>query len=352
MKIAQVPPLYESVPPKKYGGTERVVHFLTEELINQGHELVLFSSGDSQTRAQLIPVCEKALRLNRLDKDPIAWHLLQIQMVYDLAPEFDIIHFHNDYLHYPLSSVSTHPHITTLHGRLDLADLQPLYHRFRSIPLVSISRNQRRPLPMANWVDTIYHGLPEDQYSLGEGKGQYLAFLGRISPEKRPDRAIDIAIQSNLPLKIAAKVDLKDHDYFEQVIRPRLGHPLIEFIGEIGEEEKKTFLADALALVFPIDWPEPFGMVMIEAMACGTPVITFPCGSTPEIITHGVTGFMVQSVPEAVEAIQKLEAFDRRRCRQVFLHRFSARIMAKKYLAAYERLLYKERKMDKELFQD
>lgn len=352
MKIAQVPPLYESVPPQKYGGTERVVYYLTEELIDQGHEVFLFSTGDSQTRAHQIPVCEKALRQHLGEKDPLAWHMLQIQMVFDLAPEFDIIHFHNDYLHYALSSISSYTHVTTLHGRLDQPDLQPIYRRFRSVPLVSISQDQRMPLPMANWVDTIYHGLPENQYPQGDGSGRYLAFLGRISPEKRPDRAMDIAIQSGLPLKMAAKVDLKDHDYFEQVIKPRLNHPLIEFLGEISEEEKKIFLSQALALVFPIDWPEPFGMVMIESMACGTPVIAFHCGSIPEIITPGLTGYIVHSVPEAVEALRHMETFDRHRCRQAFLNRFTARRMAEKYVDAYKRLLQKEPKMDKELFQD
>lgn len=339
MKIAQVPPLYESVPPHKYGGTERVVHYLTEELINQGHEVVLFCTGDSRTRAQQVTVCDRALRNHLSTQDPLAWHLLQIQMVFDRASEFDIIHFHNDYLHYSLSSISPYTHVTTLHGRLDQVDLQPIYQRFNNIPLVSISKNQQMPLPMANWVDTIYHGLPENLYSLGEGKGGYLGFLGRISPEKRPDRAIEIAIKAGMPLKIAAKVDLKDHDYFEQVIKPKLSHPLIEFLGEIGEEEKSSFLGNAAGLLFPIDWPEPFGMVMIEAMACGTPVIAFHCGSIPEIISPDLTGYIVHSVPEAVAAIEKISGFDRRRCRNTFLERFTAEKMAKKYVGVYQRLL-------------
>lgn len=339
MKIAQVPPLYEAVPPKLYGGTERVVSYLTEELVRQGHDVTLFGTKDSVTKATLLPVAPGAIRLNTNCKDAIAWHVYQLQLVLDHAHDFDIIHFHNDYLHYPISRDANYIHITTLHGRLDLPDLKPIYRTFNDIPLVSISNYQRKPYPEINWVKTIYHGLPLNLYKQGQGNGHYFAFLGRISPEKRPDRAIEIAIKAGIPLKIAAKVDNADLQYYEQVIKPMLNHPLIEFIGEIGEDTKETFLGDAIALLFPIDWPEPFGMVMIEAMANGTPVIAFNCGSVSEIIDEGETGYIVNSIDEALEAVTLLSSFNRRHCRQVFEQRFSSEIMANNYVALYNELI-------------
>lgn len=338
MRIAQIPPLYESVPPKLYGGTERVVSYLTDELVAQGYDVTVFGTGDSVTRAKLHPVCEQAARLNKECRDPLAWHIYQMQTVMEHAREFDILHFHTDYLHFPFSKNADYAHLTTLHGRLDLPDLQPLYRKFNDIPVVSISDDQRRPLPFANWLKTIYHGLPKNLYGLGDGGGGYLAFLGRISPEKRPDRAIDIAVRAGIRLRIAAKVDQADVQYFEKVIKPKLDHPLVEFIGEIGEDTKGEFLGNALALLFPIDWPEPFGMVMIEAMANGTPVIAFNCGSVPEVIDEGVTGFIVQSLEEAVRAIDKLASFDREACRKVFEQKYTASVMANNYVELYNRL--------------
>jgi glycosyltransferase involved in cell wall biosynthesis len=345
MRIAQIPPLYESVPPKLYGGTERVVSYLTEELVKQGHEVTLFGTEDSITSANLYPVCSVATRLNPSCKDPMAWHIYQLQLVLDHAGEFDIIHFHNDYLHYPVSNRSDYRHITTLHGRLDLEELKPLYNRFNNIPLVSISDSQRGALPHAHWVGTVYHGLPKDLYKLWEGKGDYLAFLGRISPEKRPDRAIEIAKRAGIKLKIAAKVDNADKEYFETTIKPLLDHPLIEFVGEIGEDKKGDFLGNAMALLFPIDWPEPFGMVMIEAMANGTPIIAFNHGSVPEIIEHGRTGFIVNSIEEAVRAIEKIPLLSRPLIRKIFEHSFTSSVMARNYVRIYERLCRKKKKI-------
>jgi len=339
MRIAQVPPLYESVPPKLYGGTERVVSYLVDELKRQGHDVVLFGTRDSMTKATIFPVCEQALRLNKDCKDPLAWHIYQLQLVLEHAREFDVIHFHNDYLHFPFSKKAGYCHITTLHGRLDMPDLRPIYRKFYDIPVISISNNQRTPLPHANWLDTIYHGLPENLYQQGKGEGGYLAFLGRISPEKRPDRAIEIARQARIPLKIAAKVDPVDERYYEKMIRPLLDDPFVEFIGEIGEEEKGAFLGNALALLFTIDWPEPFGMVLIEAMANGTPVIAYNKGSVPEIITDGTTGFIVNSQKQAIKAVENLHRISRTTCRQHFERSFSACIMAEKYVSNYERLL-------------
>ena len=346
MKIAQVPPLYESVPPKLYGGTERVVSYLTEALIDLGNDVTLFGTADSVTQAKLFSICKQGLRLNKHCKDPLAWHVYQMRQVMDLAHEFDIIHFHNDYLHYPFSKNCNYAHITTLHGRLDLEDLKPIYRVFDQIPLVSISDNQRKPFDKVQWVKTIYHGLPKNLYKPGKGEGNYLAFLGRISPEKRPDRAIEIAKKSGMPLKIAAKVDQQDLHYFKEIIHPLLDHPLIEFIGEIGEREKEAFLGQAAALLFPIDWPEPFGMVMIEAMANGTPVIAFNCGSVPEVIDEGKTGFIVNSTEEALKAVAKLQLFDRQQCRRVFEQRFSAEIMAKNYVGVYRQLIREKEKVE------
>jgi len=282
MRIAQVAPLFESVPPKYYGGTERVVSYLTEELVCQGHEVTLFASGDSVTKAHLVAACRRSLRLDKHCIDQLSHQVLMLEHVFQRAAEFDIVHFHVDYLHFPLSRREQLTHVTTLHGQLDIPDLVPLYHEFRDMPVVSISNCQREPLPWANWQATIYHGVPADTYQFRAEPGSYLAFLGRISPEKRVDRAIKIARQVQIPLKIAAKVDRVDKDYFEAVVEPLLRDSLIEFVGEIGDGEKDEFLGHAYALLFPIDWPEPFGLAMIEAMACGTPVIAYRSGAVPE----------------------------------------------------------------------
>jgi glycosyltransferase involved in cell wall biosynthesis len=340
MRIAQVAPLFESVPPKLYGGTERIVSYLTEELVRMGHEVTLFASLDSGTRARLEAVCPKALRLDTQVKDPLAHHVLMLEQVLSKADSFDLVHFHIDYIHFPMARRMETAHVTTLHGRLDLPDLKPLYREFKDMPLVSISDNQRRPMSWANWRKTIYHGLPEDLYMPSFRPGEYLAFLGRISPEKRPDRAIEIAKRAGIPLKIAAKVDRADSDYFEQKIRALLDHPLIEFIGEISDREKNEFLSGALGLLFPIDWPEPFGLVMIESMACATPVIAYDRGSVPEVMVDGITGFIVRNVDQAVEAVKRLWAIDRRACRKIFEERFTSRRMAKEYVELYHSLVY------------
>jgi glycosyltransferase involved in cell wall biosynthesis len=339
MKIAQVAPLYESVPPKYYGGTERVVSYLTEELVRQGHEVTLFASGDSLTQARLVAPCPRALRLDKACIDQLAHHIVLLEEVFQEAHRFDIIHFHVDYLHFPLSRRHTTPHITTLHGRLDLPDLVSLYQLFPDMPVVSISEAQRQPLPWINWQGTVYHGLPEDLYTFREDPGEYLAFVGRIAPEKRVDRAIDIATRLDMPLKIAAKVDPVDQEYFATVVKPLLQHPLVEYVGEIGDRDKDVFLGQAYALLFPIDWPEPFGLVMIEAMACGTPVLAFRGGSVAEVIAEGGTGFIVDTLDEAVRVGKDIARLSRRRCRQVFEERFSARRMANDYVAIYQRLL-------------
>jgi glycosyltransferase involved in cell wall biosynthesis len=341
MRIAQVAPLYESVPPVSYGGTERIVSYLTEELIAQGHDVTLFASGDSTTQANLIAQCERSLRLNSTCADRLAYHFLELEQVSRNASLFDIIHFHIDYLHYPLSRKIEVPHVTTLHGRLDLPDLVPLYREFADVPVVSISDAQRIPLPWINWQGTVYHGIPLDLYNYKENPGDYLAFLGRISPEKRVDRAIEIAKRAKMPLKIAAKVDSDDRSYMEEEIQPLLDHPLVEFIGEVGEEEKAKLLGGAYALLFPIDWVEPFGIVMIEAMACGTPVVAFRQGSVPEVIDHGVTGFIVDDIEESLVALEKIHGFDRSLCRKVFETRFSVPRMTSDYVSIYERLVAK-----------
>lgn len=342
MKIAQVAPLYESVPPSLYGGTERVVSWLTEELVRLGHEVTLFASGDSLTTARLVPACKKALRLDSTCVDQLAHHVIMLDDVFSEKENFDIIHFHVDYLHFPYSRSQQTTHVTTLHGRLDLPDLQPLYRHFSDIPVVSISDAQRKPLPWANWQGTIHHGLPPSSFSLGGGKGGYLAFLGRTSPEKGLDQAIEIAKRAEMPLKIAAKIDRADVDYFEAIIKPLLDHPLIEFIGEIGYPEKNAFLGNAAGLLFPINWREPFGLVMIEAMACGTPVIAYPLGSVPEVVEEGVTGFMVPGLDGAVKAVKNLGDIDRRNCRRHFEQYFNAERMAHDYLNIYQRLILGE----------
>ena len=339
MRIAQVSPLFESVPPKLYGGTERVVSYLTEELVAQGHDVTLFASADSVTTAQLVPVCERSLRLDRHCVDQMSHHVRQIEDVYRRASDFDVLHFPIDYLPYPLSSRMGAARLTTLHGRLDIPDLQPLYRSFPEEPVVSISDDQRSPLPWLNWQTTIHHGLPSKLLRLHPRPGQYLAFLGRISPEKRPDRAIELARRTGFPLKIAAKVDRADKEYFEAKIEPLLkDNPVVEYIGEIGEQEKDEFLGNAAGLLFPIDWPEPFGLVMIEAMACGTPVVAWRGGSVPEVIEHGGNGFIVENMKEAEAALGKLASIDRRRCRAIFDARFSATRMARDYVEAYRKI--------------
>jgi glycosyltransferase involved in cell wall biosynthesis len=338
MKIAQVAPLIESVPPRLYGGTERVVSFLTEELVRLGHDVTLFASGDSITSAQLVSCCTRALRLDPAVHDTIPHFMLMIDKVRERAEEFDVLHFHIDLFHFPLFRSLAARTLTTLHGRQDLGDLKPFYHRFGEMPLISISNHQREPLPHANFVATIHHGISADQHRPSFQHGSYLAFLGRISPEKRPDRAIRIARAAGIPLKIAAKVDKVDEDYFRTEIRPLLDGPGIEFIGEINEREKTTFLGEAAALLFPVDWPEPFGLVMIEAMACGTPVLAFRCGSIPEIIENGITGEVVNSEEEALAALPKILSYNRRAVRQRFEDRYTATRMAKDYVNTYHRL--------------
>ena len=339
MRIAQVAPLFESVPPKLYGGTERVVSYLTEELVRQGHEVTLFASGDSVTKARLVAGCRRSLRMDKHCVDQLAHQILMLEHVFQRATEFDIVHFHVDYLHFPLSRRQPITHVTTLHGRLDIPDLVPLYQEFPDMPVISISNAQREPLLCANWQATVYHGLPADMYQFHDKLGIYLAFLGRISPEKRVDRAIEIARQVQIPLKIAAKVDPVDKDYFESVINPLLGDPLVEFVGEIGKGEKEDFLGNAYALLFPIDWPEPFGLVMIEAMACGTPVIAYRGGAVPEVIEEGHTGFIVEGLEAAVEAVRRVPELSRKRCREIFDQRFTAAQMARDYVQVYERLI-------------
>lgn len=340
MRIAQVSPLYEAVPPKFYGGTERVVSWLTDALVDAGHEVTLFASADAETRARLVPVRDQAIRLDPAElKSDLAAHLSMLHEVRERADEFDVIHFHVDMLHFPLFADISGRTLTTLHGRLDLKDLAGAYRRWRQFPLVSISYRQREPLRAANWIGTVYHGLPAALCPFQpRPAGGYLAFLGRISPEKRVDRAIAIARRAGLPLKIAAKVDAVDRAYFHHEIEPLLDAPGVEFIGEISDAEKGAFLGDALALLFPIDWPEPFGLVMIEAMACGTPVIGWRCGSVPEVLGDPACGRIVDSEDQAVAALEEVLMLDRRGVRAVFEHRFTARTMAGNYADLYERL--------------
>jgi glycosyltransferase involved in cell wall biosynthesis len=335
MKIAQVAPLYESCPPQFYGGTERVVSYLTEELVRLGHDVTLFASGDSRTAATLAAPCPRALRLTAECRDPLVHHLVMMNRVAAAADAFDIMHFHADYLHFPTMSGHAGRTLTTLHGRLDLPDLPAIYREFPRMPLVSISDAQRAPLAWANWRATVHHGLPRDLYRPGRGEGGYLLFLGRISPEKRPDRAIEIAKRAGLRLKIAAKVDKADAAYFAESIAPLLGHPLVDFLGEVGESAKPGLIGGAVALLFPIDWPEPFGLVMIEAMACGTPVIAFRGGSVAELVDDGVTGAIVEDIPGAVAAVGRVAALDRGVVRARFEQRFTVERMARDYLAIY-----------------
>jgi glycosyltransferase involved in cell wall biosynthesis len=341
MRIAQVAPLTEAVPPKLYGGTERVVHWLTEELVALGNDVTLFASGDSRTSAKLDATWPKALRLDGSVRDPNALHMVMLERVRRKCDdeEFDFLHFHLDYYPWSLFSRQPTPFVTTLHGRLDLPEHQPVFTTFSDIPVISISNAQRRPVPQANWTRTIYHGLPEKLLMPRPVTPGYLAVLGRIAPQKGVDRAIKIAIRCGIPLKIAAKVDRSDQDYYDELIKPLMDHPLIEYIGEIGDHEKSEFLSGAIGLLLPIDWPEPFGLVMIESMACGTPVIAYNRGSVPEIIDEGLTGFIVEDEISAVAAVGRLANMDRAAVRKQFEKRFTARRMALDYLAAYRGLM-------------
>jgi glycosyltransferase involved in cell wall biosynthesis len=340
MRIAQIAPLHEAVPPKLYGGTERVVAYLTDALVDLGHDVTLFASGDSHTKATLEAGWPRALRLDPSTRDVLAPHMMLLETVRRVAHDFDVLHFHLDYLPFSLFSEIDVPFVTTLHGRLDLPELQPIFDAFSNAPVISISNSQRVPLPQANWVSTIYHGLPPDLLKpQTRGQLEYLAFLGRICPEKRPDLAVQIAAQSGLPLKIAAKVDEADRQYFKNTFAPLLSQPHVEFLGEINEQQKSEFLSGAKALLFPIDWSEPFGLVMIEAMACGTPVIAFNRGAVPEVIDHGVTGFICEDVQDAVGALQRLDRLPRPEIRAQFERRFSANTMALNYVDSYTSLL-------------
>ena len=339
MKIAQVAPLMESVPPKAYGGTERVVSYLTEALVELGHDVSLFASGDSATRSRLVPVVERSLRLAPHRPDWLMWHTMMLDRVFTSASDFDVIHFHVDYLHYSMARHCSTPCLTTLHGRLDLPDLVPLHRHFREQPLVSISQSQRKPLADSRWIATVPHGLPEQLLRFHPESGDYLAFVGRISPEKRVDRAIEIAIAAGMPLRIAAKVDRVDEAYFEREICPLLHHPLVDYVGEIDQDAKNDFIGNARALLFPIDWPEPFGLVMIEALACATPVVAFRGGAVEEVIDEGVSGFIVDSIEDAIAATAQIGRLDRRACREAFERRFTARRMAEDHVAVYGQVM-------------
>lgn len=339
MKIAQVSPLYESVPPEGYGGTERVVSYLTEELVRMGHGVTLYASGGSDTAARLVPCADRGLRLDPGCADPIARHLVMFERIARDSGEFDLIHVHADYIAFPAARRFRAPVLFTIHGRQDGPETSLLYREYADMPLVSISDAQRAPVPSANWVATVYHGLPEDLYAPGAGQGGYLAFVGRFSPEKRVDAAIDLAVASGIPLKIAAKINALEREYFDTVIRPKMENPLVEYVGEIGGKEKADFLGNAYALLFPVEWPEPFGLAMIEAMACGTPVIARRCGSIPEIVEHGVTGFVFETDREALEGIRKAWTLGRRTVRKVFEQRFSVSRMTADYVGVYDRIV-------------
>ena len=339
LRIAQVAPLYESVPPKLYGGTERIVAYLAEELVRRGHDVTLFSAGDSTVKVPLAAGFPHALRLSGLDHLGPSFHLPMLSQVYDHAAGFDIIHSHVDYWSFPFARLVPVPTVSTMHGCLDLTDLAPIYRHYSDLPLVSISDEQRRPLREMNWVGTVHHGLPRNLLRFNSRPGSYLAFLGRISPEKRPDLAIEVSRRSGVPLKIAAKVDRTDREYFDNVVKPLLSTPGVEFIGEINDRQKEEFLGGALALLFTVDWPEPFGLVMIEALACGTPVIARPCGSVPEVLRQGVTGFMVSSLDDLVGAVRRIRDISRRTCREEFESRFTAEVMAANYERIYCELI-------------
>ncbi len=343
MRIAQVAPLYESVPPKTYGGTERVVSWFTEELVRLGHDVTLFASGDSMTTARLVPCCPESLRLSPGCIDQMAHHFVQLEKIQREKDEFELIHFHTDYMHFPISSRENYLSVTTLHGRLDIPDLVPLYEIYARMPVISISDAQREPFPNLNWQGTVYHGFPPETFKLCSKPGKYLAFLGRTSPEKGLDKAIEIAKRLGMPLKIAAKIDKTDQEYFDACIKPLLDSPDIEFLGEIGYSEKNQFLGEATALLFPICWQEPFGIVMIEAMACGTPVIAYPLGSVPEVMKEGVSGYVVPDLDGAVEAAKKIGQVDRRRVRRYFEQRFTAARMTQDYVKIYERMVSRKK---------
>jgi glycosyltransferase involved in cell wall biosynthesis len=340
MRIAQVAPLYESVPPRLYGGTERVVSYLTEGLVERGHEVTLFATADSQTKANLIAPCEQALWQDENYREWLPYELRSMELVFKDLSHFDVIHFHTDYIQFPFLRRQPCANITTMHGRLHAPDLKPLFDEYAEMPLISISHDQRRSVPNANWKATVYHGLPRNLHRLHEGAGEYLAFLGRISPEKRLDRAVAIARQAGMKLKVAAKVYEQERDYYEREIVPLLGESrsLVEFVGEVGGQEKDEFLGNAYALLFPIDWAEPFGLVMIEAMACGTPVIAWRKGSVPEIVEEGITGFVVESIDEAVQAVGRISELSRLICRQRFEERYDASRMVDNYLKVYRSL--------------
>jgi glycosyltransferase involved in cell wall biosynthesis len=341
MRIAQIAPLAERVPPERYGGTERIVSYLTDELVRRGHQVTLFASGDSKTDAELVAAIARALRLDPTVTEPLAPHVLQLGQVFDRAGEFDIVHSHVDYLAFPTARLAPMPTVHTLHGRLDLPHLVPLFREFADAPLVSISNAQRAPLAALglNWAGTVYHGIPLDEYPYQDRAGHYLAFVGRIAPEKRPDLAIAIARRAGLPLKLAAKVGESDRDYFEREIRPLLDDRHVQFLGEIDEPDKQQLMAGALALLFPIDWPEPFGLVMIEAMATGTPVIARPCGAVPEVLVDGRTGFIADTVDDLVAAVQRIDQLDRAACRQHVAAHFTVERMVDGYEALYRRLV-------------
>lgn len=338
MKIAQVSPLFESVPPRHYGGTERIVSYLTETLVRQGHDVTLFASGNSSTSARLVAPTAVNMRPDISRPSWLSAFCIQLDMVASLADDFDVIHFHTDYLHFPLAARLSVPHVTTMHGRLDLAELEALFRHFGDAPVVSISDSQRRPVPHANWCRTIHHGLPRDLYPFGAADGNYLVFIGRFSPEKRVDRAIEIAERCGMPIYVAGKIDECSPRYFEQQVKPLLQRPLVRYMEEIGEAEKAQLLRSATALLCPIDWPEPFGLVMIESLACGTPVIAYPHGAVPEIVEQGKTGFIVDNQDEAVQAAQNIGTLDRRRCRDAFERRFTVERMAEDYLQVYRDL--------------
>ena len=341
MRVAQIAPLYEAVPPKSYGGTERVVSWLTEELVRQGHDVTLFASGDSKTAARLEPIWPTALRLSKV-LDPVALHMLMLERVRQRAAEFDILHFHLDYLPFSLFLRQSTPFVTTLHGRLDLPEQQPVFTAFAAAPVISISDSQRRPIPQAGWVRTIHHGLPETALTPNYGKGEYLAFLGRIAPEKRVDRAIAIAKRCGMKLKIAAKIDRADQAYFDAEIKHLFDQAHVEYIGEINDSQKSEFLGNAAALLCPIDWVEPFGLVMIEAMACGTPVIVYDKGSAREVVDNGITGYVVNDEDEAVAAVARAVRLPRHRIRQQFEQRFTVKRMTNEYLEVYRALIEQE----------
>jgi glycosyltransferase involved in cell wall biosynthesis len=344
MRIAQVAPLYESVPPQLYGGTERVVSYLTEALVEMGHEVTLFATGDSVTQARLVAACPRSLWHSPDCRETLPHHVREMEMVFEDVSRFDVVHFHTDYLHFPLLRQHRCKSVTTIHGRLHTPDLKSLFEDYEEVPLVSISDNQRLPLPDANWLATVYHGLPRSLHTFRSRPDNYLAFLGRISPEKRLDRAIEIARLSGRQLKVAAKIYPEEREYFARVIEPLLqqSHSFVEFVGEVGGREKDEFLGGAAALLFPIDWAEPFGLVMIEALACGTPVIAWRNGSVPEIIEDGLSGFVVENIEQAVRGVGQIAQLSRSKCRQAFEERFDASRMAADYLEVYRRLKYSE----------